>query len=398
MRTDINELKFTKIVDLLKSKTRSMVAKEHDIHRRIEDIKGKAADSGVADVEQAASDFPSHQLASTDCTGLDPAEQRQKEMLYVQLREMQDAEAKLKSIGYTWKASQGNTCGELLLKYSKQSDMNGLLGKMGRLERDLKFLLSIRCRALNFLYVLPPNCIPQISPEWDVDSDVYQATFKDLAATHIFSWQLSTSKSTRLESEAKRVHHHVPCRYQSAIDVFVHELAAEHLKKHRAGVSSKVTQAAESKIQALHRKLQVQLSEMYVWMAAAEGKPVSEVQLEEAIVSGMLLGEAAPWQVGGHASGVRMLFGRRLFMAQNDLARCREQFSMLEIEKSRLFAWLSTTLSHVRERLAVVQNGLTENEEPWGLTQEHGMKFWLRWHARRLRNLRKRAEKKLMHA
>eukprot|EP00983_Pelagomonas_calceolata_P023204 730880-Pelagomonas_calceolata.AAC.1 len=73
-------------------------------------------------------------------------------------------------------------------------------------------------------------------------------------------------------------------------------------------------------------------------MAAAKGKPVSEVQVEEAIVSGMLLGEAAPWQVGGHVSGVHMLFGRRLFMAQNDLARCREQFSMLEIEKSRLSA------------------------------------------------------------
>ena len=72
---------------------------------------------------------------------LDPM-QSTKDMLYVQLREMQDAKAKLKPIGYTWKSSQGNSCGKFLLKYAKQSDMNGLLGTMGRLERNLMVRLA----------------------------------------------------------------------------------------------------------------------------------------------------------------------------------------------------------------------------------------------------------------
>jgi len=67
---------------------------------------------------------------------LDPM-QSTKEMLYVQLQEIQDAEAKLNFVGYMWESSQGNSCGELLLKYAKQSDIDGLLGKLGRLERNL---------------------------------------------------------------------------------------------------------------------------------------------------------------------------------------------------------------------------------------------------------------------
>ena len=135
-------------------------------------------------------------------------------------------------------------------------------------------------------------------------------------------------------------------------------------------------------------------------MAAAEGKSVHEVELPDEVVSSMQKGEAAPWHVGSHAYGVCMLFGRRLFMAENDLARCKEQLSMMDVEKDWLCQWLEVTSARVNERLQEVKEKLVEGGqlEPWQLLKEHGLVFWLEWHARRLAGIRAEAQRQLSSA
>ncbi|KAF5829012.1 hypothetical protein DUNSADRAFT_16713 [Dunaliella salina] len=112
--------------------------------------------SGVTDVEVACAEFPRYQLASTASSGPHLLEQQHEdEVAYVRLREMEDAESKLRSIGYTWKASQGTPPGELLLKGSKHSEMSALSRKLADIEVKLK-----------------------IEIKWDRESDLYKARFE----------------------------------------------------------------------------------------------------------------------------------------------------------------------------------------------------------------------------
>ncbi|KAF5829009.1 hypothetical protein DUNSADRAFT_16713 [Dunaliella salina] len=153
--SDIND-KFTRVVDLLKNKIESMHTKQCELVAWVANIKASAHESGVTDVEVACAEFPRYQLASTASSGPHLLEQQHEdEVAYVRLREMEDAESKLRSIGYTWKASQGTPPGELLLKGSKHSEMSALSRKLADIEVKLK-----------------------IEIKWDRESDLYKARFE----------------------------------------------------------------------------------------------------------------------------------------------------------------------------------------------------------------------------
>lgn len=181
----------------------------------------------------------------------------------------------------------------------------------------------------------------------------------------------------------------------------MHELAHKCVEKRQQGEASKVTQALASRIRSLHSKLRKCLEEMYAWMAAADDDPHANVRLPESVVDGMLQGEPAPWHAGSQSSGVRLMFGRRSFMAFNDRQRCEEQLSVLPIERKRLVQWLEVMLQSVNERsrligeeLGVHVAGGSSAPSRHGARQ-HGQLFWLQWHAGRLSMLLDEVEKKL---
>ena len=110
-------------------------------------------------MEVACTEFPRHQLASTASSGPHlPEQQHEDEVAYVRLREMEDAESKLRSIGYTWKASQGTSPGELLLKGSKHSEMSALSRKLADIEVKLKVSCALLSKLRSLGTVLVPKC------------------------------------------------------------------------------------------------------------------------------------------------------------------------------------------------------------------------------------------------
>jgi len=185
------------------------------------------------------------------------------------------------------------------------------------------------------------------------------------------------------------------CRHQSAIDATVHEIAQKTLEKHQQGEASKVTNTLANKIRALHGKLRVSLEELYAWMAAADDDPQADVKLSESVVSGMLQGNPAPWHVGSQSNGLRLMLGRRFYMADNDRQRCEEQLAVLPIEKKRLVQWLDIMRQRVQERIDALSDADIVPSSSWQYTCQHGELHWLRWHGHKLVRMREEVDGRL---
>lgn len=178
----------------------------------------------------------------------------------------------------------------------------------------------------------------------------------------------------------------------------MHELAQKAIEKRQLGETCQLTQALASKMRKLHLKLRSTLEEMYAWMEAESDDVDADVRLPQSAVDAMLQGDPAPWHVGSQSSGLRLMLGRRFFMARNDRERCLEQLSILPVEKKRLVKWLDAMVERVKESKEAVQSELSVHTQselcvhagdgmpsyPWHLTRQHGMSFWLQWHASRL--------------
>lgn len=167
----------------------------------------------------------------------------------------------------------------------------------------------------------------------------------------------------------------------------MHELAQRRNESEKLGPTSKVTIALGKKVSSLHARLRSTLEEMYAWMAAASDDPHADVRYPQHVIDGMLRKDPdpAPWHAGSQSSGVRLMLGRRFFMAESDLHRCQEHLLVLPIEKRRLMQWLEIMSARIDEHLSAIEGELPLGpNEPWHLIKQHGVQFWLRWHARRL--------------
>ena len=181
---------------------------------------------------------------------------------------------------------------------------------------------------------------------------------------------------------------HLSCRYQEQIDQVVRQIAHLNQEKNHYGEASKETSKMVNDIKKEHAKLRDRLREMYVWQSAASDDPYERVELPQDAVKGMLQGEPAPWHVGGASSSLKLILGRRFFVAINDQARCEEQLSVLPVERKRMRQWLEVMLDLISGRIGVMeQHGQVQGGQhvaPWLLTPQHGAVFWLKVHAKRL--------------
>uniref|UniRef100_A0A7S3QP61 CxC3 like cysteine cluster domain-containing protein n=2 Tax=Dunaliella tertiolecta TaxID=3047 RepID=A0A7S3QP61_DUNTE len=172
--SDINDLKLARLVLVLKAKMDSMHKKLAELDQRLDGIQAESNAAGIHDLHAAAQEFLGTQFAVSPTLSERPF----LEAEYVRLREMDIAVQKLQSIGFSWKEAGGMSPAALLLRGSTHKEQRELQAKL----TDLEIKLAIS-----------PDSV------WTVDSNDYTRGFKLLAEQQIL-------------------------RYQSAIDVIVHEL------------------------------------------------------------------------------------------------------------------------------------------------------------------------------
>jgi len=130
----------------------------------------------------------------------------------------------------------------------------------------------------------------------------------------------------------------------------VHEIQDKRAKKTLLGPSTKEGRREKKAIGRKKAAMMKLLDERALWMVLGTDKSINSVRLSDEDVKQMLRTGEGPWSSGGS----ELYWGRIVHRCRSDIARCKEELPVLQIEKARLQRWASRTCTAVDARWAIV--------------------------------------------